>query len=333
MLLSLNPFPLRPLSQTQDKSGQFPKFLVAIDGSEIADYSLNLAIHIAEKYSASTVDLIFVTSAPTTPISGLPIFEPMFGGSTIGTIPAGGGRVVASQEDLRKTVSKEKALVEERKRLVEAQGLNCKEIIVESDDVGREIIEAATKGGYNLTVLGSRGKSGIHSLILGSVSKKVARDSKGSVLIVKNKIDSLPRILVAFDGSPESRKALSVAGELGKKFGGKVNPVAVVNVPLSPEGHVMTDIDRWENEMKGYVVEAVTMLKAQGLLSEGKVLNSVDVARVISEEASKGNYDLIVAGNRGYGRLKSLFLGSVATGIADGAKTNVLIARGTSKEL
>jgi nucleotide-binding universal stress UspA family protein len=301
------------------------KLLVAIDGSEIADYALNLGIHIGEKYEGSRADLIYVT-ATTIPVTSPPVFDPVFSGQGISPVPS----VVTAertQEDMRRAISKENALVEDRKKHVIESGLACDGMVVDSDDVAGEIVRAGEKGKYDLIVVGSRGISGMRSLLLGSVSKRVAKEAKGSVLIVKNKIDSLPKILLAYDGSPEGKKALAVAIELGKKFSAQVNPIAVVNVPLSPEGHVMTDIDKWEQEMKSYVVEAVAALKAQNIPGEGMVLNSVDVSRAISEAATKGNYDLIVAGHRGLGRLKSLFLGSVASGIADNSKTNVLIAR------
>jgi nucleotide-binding universal stress UspA family protein len=303
----------------------FSKLLVAIDGSETADYALNLALHIGEKNDGAEIDLIYVSGA-SVPVTTPTVFDPVFSGQGISPVPS----IVTperTQEDMRKALSREKALVEDRKKLVSGSGLKCETMLVDSDDVAGEIMKAGEKGGYDLIVVGSRGVSGIRSLILGSVSKRVAKEAKGSVLIVKNKIDNLPKILLAYDGSPESKRALSVSIELAKKFKGLVNPIAVVNVPLSPEGNVMTDIDRWEKEMKDFVVEAVTALKEQGVPGEGKVLNSVDVSRAITEEASKGNYDLIVSGNRGRGRLKSLFLGSVASGIADNSKTNVLIAR------
>jgi nucleotide-binding universal stress UspA family protein len=313
------------LAQEQPNSQHFSNLLVAIDGSEVADYALNLAIHIGEKYESSKVDLIYVTAAAI-PVTTPTVFDPVFAGQGISPVPS----VVTAertQEDMRKMMSRENALVEERKKLVVDSGLSCVTMVVDSDDVAGEIIRAGEKGRYDLIVVGSRGVSGIRSWILGSVSKRVAKEAKGSVLIVKNKIDSLPKILLAYDGSSESKRALAIAIELGKKFNGQVNPVAVVNIPLSPEGHVMTDIDRWEKEMKSYVVDAVTALKEQNIPGEGKVLNSVDVARAISEEAAKNNYDLIIAGSRGLGRLRSLFLGSVASGIADSSKTNVLIAR------
>jgi nucleotide-binding universal stress UspA family protein len=314
------------LKLAQEQSSQhFSKLLVAIDGSEIADYALNLAVHVGEKYESSQVDLIYVTAAAI-PVTTPTVFDPVFAGQGISPVPS----VVTAeqtQEDMRKAMSRENALVEERRKHVAEAGLACETMVIDSDDVAGEIIRAGEKGKYDLIVVGSRGLSGIKSWILGSVSKRVAKEAKGSVLIVKNKIDSLPKILLAYDGSPESKKALAVAIELGKKFNGQVNPIAVVNIPLSPEGHVMTDIDKWEKEMKDYVVEAVTALKAQNVPGEGKVLNSVDVPRAICEEAARDNYDLIVVGHRGIGRLKSLFLGSVASGIADNSKTNVLIAR------
>ncbi len=51
------------------------------------------------------------------------------------------------------------------------------------------------------------------------------------------------------------------------------------------------------------------------------------MALALASEAEKGSYDIVVVGSRGQGRLKSLFLGSVASGIANSSKTNVLIIR------
>jgi nucleotide-binding universal stress UspA family protein len=56
-------------------------------------------------------------------------------------------------------------------------------------------------------------------------------------------------------------------------------------------------------------------------------MDSTDVARALMEVAEKDSYDLIVVGSRGYGRFRSLLLGSVASGVANSAKTNVLIIR------
>jgi len=51
--------------------------------------------------------------------------------------------------------------------------------------VAETIVEVAAQGGYDLIVIGSRGKGGIGRLLLGSVSEAVARDAPCPVLIVR----------------------------------------------------------------------------------------------------------------------------------------------------
>jgi nucleotide-binding universal stress UspA family protein len=292
--------------------------LVAIDGSAIADYSLNLAIHIGEKYG-SKIGVIYV--APTfTNVPSASMFDPMFGGAVMPPRPV---ESVASDAPGEKR--KMEALLNERKQLVESHNLACETISANSEDVSGEIIRRSSQ--FDLVSVGSRGLSGLKSLILGSVSKKVAREAKSSVLVVKSRIDSIPKILLAYDGSEPAKKALLYASELGKKFSALVSVICVAGIPITPEGYVSADIDRWESEMRSFTEYAVSFLKSNGIKSDGKTVDSRDVSRTVVDEAVRGSYDLIVVGNRGYGRLKSLFLGSVASGVADSSKTNVLIVR------
>lgn len=295
------------------------KLLVAIDGSGIADYALNLAIHIGEKYG-SKIDVLYVAPHPV-PAANTPVFDPMSGGAIMSPMPV---QSVATEKMDNETL-KIKTMLDERKKLIESQNLACETFSVNSEDVGGEIIRRDKQ--YDLILVGSRGLSGLKSLILGSVSKKVAKEAKCSVLVVKSRIDSIPKILLAYDGSEPGKKALTFASELGKKFNARVDVICVAGIPISPEGYVSSDIDRWEREMKSYVDYAVSYLKQNGIITDGKTADSRDVSRSITEEAARGRYDMIVVGSRGYGRLKSLFLGSVASGVADSSKTNVLIVK------
>ena len=310
------------MGEKENKPDRFSKLLVGIDGSEISDYALNLAIHIGDAFS-SQVDLIHVHSLPITAPVSTPLYDPLSAGPILSPMPEW------QIEELRKNVAKDGAMVEQRKKLVEQSGLRCTATSIESEDVADEIIGRARDGEYGLIVMGSRGLSGLHSLILGSVSKKVAKDAKTSVLIVKNKFEGLPKILLGYDGSEESKQALYATAELGLKFSAQVDPVGVVSILRSSESTVMPEnVSTWEKEMSDHVREAVALLKELGITKcEGKTIDFSDAAKGIIEVASAGSYDLIAVGNRGYGRLKSFFLGSVASGVADGAKTNVLIVR------
>jgi nucleotide-binding universal stress UspA family protein len=291
--------------------------LVAVDGSEFGDYALNLAMQIAERYSATIYLLHVVTSRPTL----APIINQ--------TRSAQGMHQIESEIGLDNRHSgasgdQDEVLIQ-RKRLVETRNISCEATSVRSDNIGGEIVRESSNA--DIVVIGSRGLSGIRSLILGSVSKKVAREAKSSVLIVKTKIDSLPRILLAYDGSAEGKKALELTMDLASKFKAEVSVIGVVSMPVSPEAYVVSDFDRWEREMRGYIEDAVKSLRDKGINSESRIATFVDVPRAISEEISTGAYHLVILGSRGSGRIKSLLLGSVAAGVADSAKTNVLVVR------
>ncbi len=57
--------------------------------------------------------------------------------------------------------------------------------IIRSGDAGREIIEEAKEGGYDLIIMGSRGLGAFSRAMLGSVSNKVLNHVKIDVLIVR----------------------------------------------------------------------------------------------------------------------------------------------------
>jgi nucleotide-binding universal stress UspA family protein len=309
-------------AEEKSTNNSLSKLLVAIDGSESSDYALNLAIHIGEAFS-SKVDLIYVYAPSVPPPVSTPLYDPLSVGPVLSPLPEW------QAQGVHKKTLRDEALVEQRKRLVEERNLECVATAVESDDIGGEIIKLSSSGGYDLVVLGSRGLSGLRSLILGSVSKKVAKEAKTSVLVVKNRVDRLPKILVGYDGSPEAKKALNLAGDIGVRFHGQVDPIGVVAIPVSHDGMVIPDsVSKWEKEMRDEIRKGIEILKQHGVAkSEGKIVDSPDVARGIVEEAERESYDLIAVGNRGYGRLKAFFLGSVASGVADNSKTNVLIVR------
>jgi len=303
---------------------QLSKLLVATDGSENSDYALNVATKISEKYS-SRIDLIHIMQPQGTISSAAPLVDPVIGGATI-IVPSQGGNSDGKKESLD---GKNKAtqLLESRLKILRDRNFDSDVLFIESPDIPGEILKASRNGHYDLVVLGSRGMSGLKSLILGSVSTKVAKEAKCSVLVMKKRIEGVFKILLGFDGSAESRRALEFVADFGKRLNAEVDPLSVVNLPMAPEGIVGAEVDRWEREMKKVADEAASTLSSRGIRSAGKVSNYMDVSRALSDEAERGAYDLIVVGNRGLGKLRSLFLGSVAAGVSNSAKTNVLIVR------
>jgi len=77
-------------------------------------------------------------------------------------------------------------IVDEAAKPFKDNGLTVKTKVVDGEKSPADVIcDLASKGGYNLIAIGSRGLRGVKELFLGSVSNKVAHLSCTSVLIVR----------------------------------------------------------------------------------------------------------------------------------------------------
>jgi len=121
------------------------------------------------------------------------------------------------------------------------------------------------------------------------------------------------KILVAYDGSPTSRSALKQAYELAQAEDADVTVVTVAPTvaplaalaPVSVEG-LRDELEQWE-QMK--LVEAKEAAPAD--LTVRTVERNGHVGDEILAEIESGEYDLVVLGSRGHGRLTTEILGSV----------------------
>jgi nucleotide-binding universal stress UspA family protein len=98
----------------------------------------------------------------------------------------GPGRVATAQDDRRRMIVAELAAVDALARSsadrLAAAGLTT-EIDIRHGDPAHEIICAATDWNADLIVMGTRGRTGLERLLLGSVARKVLQHAPCSVLI------------------------------------------------------------------------------------------------------------------------------------------------------
>ena len=174
------------------------------------------------------------------------------------------------------------------------------------------IAEAARQRGVGLIAVGSRGRSDLEGLFLGSVSHRVLQKVSCPVLIVRQGNDrhgdQLRRVLLAVAGGEEVPQAVNAVATIGLGIEATVRVLHVRNLAAG-------DGVAWvESEADAEVVLSGVMgrLRAAGLTAEAKIAGpSSFVAQGIAEEARAWDADLIVMGSRRLSELGGLVAGSV----------------------
>ena len=138
------------------------------------------------------------------------------------------------------------------------------------------------------------------------------------------------RILVAFDGSPESRRASRVAIEIAAKFG---SALTVACVQRSETGTPDHELDRLVPvDAEGRTIPMlIEELEAEGRAKGVKSLDTVylrgEVTPAILDYLHQHPHDLAVSGSRGLSRGRRFFLGSVSAALVNDAPCPVLVVR------
>ena len=143
------------------------------------------------------------------------------------------------------------------------------------------------------------------------------------------------KVLVAFDGSKDSVKAVGLACSLAAKFGSQLTVVHVFSSPgvgfSASAGMPIPDYRALEDAKKAAAREVLSkgleLAAQEGIKAKGELIEAPSVVEALVEFAANEKADLIVAGTRGMTGFKKLILGSVSSGLANHAHCTVLIAR------
>jgi nucleotide-binding universal stress UspA family protein len=196
------------------------------------------------------------------------------------------------------------------------------------------ILGAATRQGADLIVIGSRGRGGVASMILGSVSAEVVDRAPCAVLVARGR--TLHRLLLAEDGSASAASGAALIASLPPL---RSLPVRVVSVaetglpygatmdPLASSAAVEAYYDalpafREERERLGR--ERAGKLRELGVIATSEFREG-DAAAELIKAAARDRSDCIVIGSRGRTGLTRAVLGSVARGVLFHAECSVLV--------
>jgi len=231
------------------------------------------------------------------------------------------------------------------------------EIVVQYGDPAEEILKTADKFDASLVVMGAKGLTNYPAFRLGSVSQRVLKHTRASVLLARKKTVRVNRGLQPSETSAVINRVIFATD--GSKY---ANTAAqfLLDLPLPQQSHViiltalqshvaemmrMPTVDfRTEQQLLEELQEAEEK-EAQSIVGNVeelfkrkryKTTSAIMQGRAgesIIKAAKKHDPDIIVLGSRGLSGIESFLLGSVSERVARHAPCSVLIVRGFKKSL
>lgn len=225
----------------------------------------------------------------------------------------------------------EKACLQTKEMLTSEFGIEVQSLLCEGEPP--EVILDVAKGKKaDLIVLGTYGRKGLNRLLMGSVTSHVIVNSGIDVLVVKKQCTECTgiykSILVPFDGSEFSKKALDRACKLSKVDGANITVLYVI-----PRYEEMIEFFRTDSIQQSLFDEAEKIMgeaKKIALPYEVSIAATIQeghAADKIVEIADKLKNDLIIIGTYGWKGVNKAIMGSTTERVIMNAKSPVLVVR------
>ncbi len=152
------------------------KILVCVDGSKHSEKAIEKASLIADSNHVTEVTLIHIDEGKLDRSS----FAKTGEGRSF-TVMDGGNLKKLQQEDREER----KNILQKAAKVFENKNIKVRKILKKGHP-SQSIISIASKEGFDMIVIGSRGHGGLKKMLLGSVSNAVVQEVKNSsVLVVK----------------------------------------------------------------------------------------------------------------------------------------------------
>ncbi|MCE9624701.1 MAG: universal stress protein [Deltaproteobacteria bacterium] len=269
------------------------KILVAFDFSENSRQALGTAIQLSRRYGSELLVMTVIERSPDDAV--LKLMD----------IP----KDVESQ--LRKKIDEEihSAIPESDRAKIRFEAR------VHQGKASLEIVLEVDKEKPDLVVMGTKGRTGLKHVFLGSVAEQVVRRASAPVWVCRGTESTLPkRILVPVDFSDYSRQAMDLGIQWAKSLEAEVFVLNVVDSRdlyfLDPLGFGIRpsmgeDLKKQaEQQLKEWTKEATFPVKAEARLG-------IPVSE-IQDCIQKNSIDLVLISTHGRTGLKNMLIGSVA---------------------
>ena len=298
----------------------YSRVIVPLDGSELAECALPLALALCRKTGAAPV-LVTVVQTPSSATRQKPLVTVVAGRSpeTSAERPAGGSARPGGEAYARREAETYLERVEAVARATEGRVTGE----IAEGDPASEIIRLARGIKADVIVMATRGRSGLVRGLLGSVTDRVTLGSPVPVLIVRaenapDTVENAGRIatvVLPLDGSELAETALPHAATVAEGCGAKV----VLLTVLAPGSSEYESAEATE-----YLDRVAFRLRPQVREVLPRVVSGDPRAEIVLM-AQTGPQSVVVMTTRGASGLSRWVLGSVADGVARTASVPTMV--------
>jgi nucleotide-binding universal stress UspA family protein len=280
----------------------FTRILVPLDGSRLAEASLDAAAYLAKTLGLAVTLVHVIEYQAPDEIHGEPH--------------------LTSEQDAR-------IYLDEVAGRAFPAGVNVDLHVHTNEvkDVAGSIVNHIQELKCDLVVMCTHGWGGIRSWLFGTIAQQVISRGKTPVLLIEPRVSKVSpvfacqRLLVALDGNPDHEQGLPVTIELARGCQADVHLVMVVPTrkELSMEqaatsmflpGSTSALLDLTETSAKEYLDRQVNILVGKGLSVTSEVRRG-DPAKTIIRTARRIGADLIVLGTHGKTGMDAFWSGSL----------------------
>ena len=297
------------------------RIMIAVDGSEFAQWSVQMLQAVASRPPDSVTLVHVVDSAG---LKSAARTHAAVSKQAIAALTKAGDQILRHFEGLAR-MALQQATTKPHTTI---------ETMLAHGRLADTITKLAQQKKADLLVLGSRGLSDAENYLLGSVSRKVTALAPCPVLVVKRPVTTLSRVLFAADASRHSQGACSFLCKGFLPESAHVTVLSIVEPAITELALKYLSKDQLEQlatPKRQAAEEAVEKLRDR-FLSEGyAVTTDVQIDHVtdaILRNAASTETELLVMGSRGLTGSERLRLGSVSETLLKYAPCSVLIVRG-----
>ena len=222
-----------------------------------------------------------------------------------------------------------KDLIEVADRRLEGRDADVR--VVMSSSVGHGLVTAADDLDAVCMVVGSCHRGAVGRAVLGSVGTSLIHGSPCAVAVAPagyaETKEPILDVGVAFDGTPEAWAALETGIGMAERCHARLSVVTVSDftshVPATAFSVLSAgEMTNAEREEKRRVLDLALARVPEELPVRGRLLNGVpgEMLSTASEDV-----DLMIIGSKGYGPIRRVFAGSIATHVCNHAHSAVMV--------